>query len=125
MTVAFALAHPDGTSVPTILAETEGTVHLALWSPLLCQTRCGMEFAADPNWVDGARLVEGPVTCMTCIVQAASWWVPLSKPCHNSLDEPMWMKRTFGDPRFTLFNGYITECCPTEAPCGYHETKHP
>lgn len=104
----------QGDSAPTLLRSSGAIVHLALWSPLLCRTRCGIEFQDD------AARVDEPVNCMTCLTRAEVFEIPLqaSKPSVNHFDETCWMVQKFGPPY-----GHITECCYAEDPCDWHESK--
>ncbi len=110
----------QGDSAPTKLLNTGDIVHLALWSPLLYQTRCGVSFSIEPAWVDGAEHVETPVSCMTCLVRADVFEVPLQgdKPGINHFGESVWFKQVFGPP----YN-HVTECCFADSPCDWHVTK--
>lgn len=104
----------QGTSEPTRLMETGDIVHLALWSPLLNRTRCGISFMV------GDERVEEPVSCMTCLVRADAFEIPLQSddPSINPFDEGAWMKQVFGPP-----HGHVTECCYAESPCDWHKRK--
>jgi hypothetical protein len=110
----------QGDSAPTRLTGTGNIVHLALWSPLLYRTRCGVSFSIEPAWVDGAERVEEPVSCMTCLIRADVFEVPLQsdEPATNPFDERVWLKQVFGPP----YN-HVTECCHGECPCDWHEPK--
>lgn len=111
----------QGDSAPTKLAKAGDIVHLALWSPLLCRTRCGVSFNANPHWiVDYPERVEEPISCMTCLVRADVFEIPLqaNKPGINAYDEEVWFKQVFGSP----YN-HVTECCLAEDPCDWHERK--
>ncbi len=110
----------QGYSAPTRLRTTGNIVHLALWSPLLYRTRCGISFSITPAWVDEADRVDEPISCMTCLVRADIFEVPLKadRPTLNAFDEYVWWKQVFGPP----YN-HTTECCHGEAPCDYHEVK--
>lgn len=104
----------QGTSEPTKLMETGDIVHLALWSPLLNRTRCGVSFMVRDE------RVEEPVSCMTCLVRADVFEVPLQadEPTTNHFNERVWLKQVFGPP----YN-HTTECCHAECPCDWHEKK--
>lgn len=104
----------QGDSAPTRLLEIDDVTHLALWSPLLCRTRCGVSFS------DGAERVEEPVSCMTCLVKADVFEIPLyaDKPSINHFSERAWFKQAFGPPY-----DHITECCYAEDPCDWHKSK--
>ena len=102
--------------------ETGDIVHLALWSPLLNQTRCGLPFlfSSELAWVFTAERVEEPVSCMTCLVRTDVFEVPLqaNEPTINYFNERVWLKQVFGPP----YNR-TTECCAAESPCDWHEIK--
>ena len=104
----------QGDSVPTSLADTDAMVHLALWSPLLRKTRCGVVLEDD------ARRVDKPVDCMTCLTRAEVFEVPLQsdRASVNHYNENCWLKQVHGA---RCGYGYITECCFTEDPCDYHK----
>lgn len=104
----------QGDSAPTKLPETGDVTHLALWSTLLNRTRCGMSF------VDGASRVETSISCMTCLVKADIFEIPLYavKPAENPDGESVWCKQVFGPPY-----GHITDCCYAEDPCDWHKPK--
>jgi hypothetical protein len=106
----------QGDSAPTKLMETGDIVHLALWSPLLCRTRCGVSL------IVGDERVDEPISCMTCLVKADVFEIPLraDKPATNPDGELVWCKQVFG-PSYN----YITECCYTEDPCDYHKPIEP
>lgn len=109
----------QGESAPTQLLVTGAVVHLALWSPLLNQTRCGVSF--DPNRVlDGAACADEPISCMTCLVRADVFEIPLQddEPTTNHFNERVWLKQVFGPP----YN-HVTECCHGECPCDWHKPK--
>ncbi len=110
----------QGDSAPTRLTKTGNIVHLALWSPLLYRTRCGMSFSVKPAWVDGAERVEDPVSCMTCLVRADVFEIPLwtDRPRINPYNEAVWLKQVFEPP----YN-HVTECCYAKCPCDWHKTK--
>ena len=111
--------HGHGESAPTTLLATGEVVHLALWSPLLNRTRCGESFSTVPAWVNGAERVEEPVSCMTCLVRADVFEIPIpSKPHVDSFGDAVYLKQVFGPP----YN-HVTECCAAECPCDWHETK--
>lgn len=105
----------QGTSEPTRLRETGIVVHLALWSPLLYQTRCGISFSRDCS-----ERVEEPVNCMACLVRADTFVVPLQaeNPGLNPFNERVWFKQVF-HPSL----GYVIDCCSAEYPCDWHEKK--
>jgi hypothetical protein len=94
--------------------ETGDIVHLALWSPLLCRTRCGVSF------IVGDERVEEPISCMTCLVRADVFEIPLQadKPGINAYGEEVWFKQVFGPP----YN-HVTDCCHAGDPCDWHERK--
>lgn len=108
------MKHAQGDSAPTKLMETGDIVHLALWSPLLCRTRCGISFMV------GDERVEEPISCMTCLVRADVFEIPLysALPATNPDGEQVWCKQVFGSP----YN-HITECCYVEDPCDWHISK--
>lgn len=95
----------------TTLAATGSIVHLALWSPLVNRTRCGVEFAV------GARRTEADVDCMACVALTDTYEVPLQSngPGTNHFDERVWFKQVFGPPY-----GHVTDCCHADNPCPYH-----
>lgn len=112
------IKHTYGDSAPTKLLATGGIVHLALWSPLLNQTRCGESFSTEPAGVDGAEQVEESVSCMTCLVRADIFEIPIPRDPHvNNYGELVYFVQVFGP------NNYTTECCHAAAPCDWHEPK--
>ena len=85
-------SHLEGESLPTRLGETGNIAHLALWSPLLYRTRCGVEFSIGP--AGEAERVEEPVSCITCMVKADLFEIPLSvNESTGYSDEKIWLKQ--------------------------------
>lgn len=95
-----------------ILDASETMVHLAIRSPRLCRTRCGVEFLGGILCDDSES-----VSCMTCLTRADVFEAPLSYFIVNHYDECCWLKRVFNS---SYDCGYVTECCHSEEPCNYH-----
>ena len=110
----------QGDSVPTLLVETGDIVHLALWSLLFHETRCGVVLE------DNAKRVDAQVNCMTCLTRADVFWIPLASdaPTTNHFNARCWLKQMHGPPCGYGY-GYVTECCFEEDPCDYHKPKEP